>query len=52
MQDLLASIIEDFLTDLRDHDPGFQQALVGLRESEARADGVLSKRRPPRAGQS
>lgn len=45
MQDLLAAVIEDFLTSLRSEDPGFKQALVGLRESQARHDGVLSRRR-------
>ena len=44
MQDLLAMIIEDFLETLRAGDPGYQQALVGLRESQARRDGVLAKR--------
>lgn len=46
MQDLLASIIDDFLDDLRLDDPGYQQALIGLRESQARSDGVLAKRKP------
>jgi hypothetical protein len=45
MQDLL----DEFLTALRSQDPGFQQALVGLRESQARSDGVLSRRRAPLA---
>jgi hypothetical protein len=44
MQDLVAAIIYDFLVDLRARDPGFEQALVGLRESEARSAGVLSRR--------
>jgi hypothetical protein len=44
MQDLVAAIINDFLVDLRARDPGFEQALVGLRESEARSTGVLSRR--------
>jgi hypothetical protein len=44
MQDLVATIINDFLVDLRDRDPGFKQAIVGLRESEARREGVLSRR--------
>jgi hypothetical protein len=44
MQDLVAAIIQDFLTDLRAHDAGFEQALVGLRESQARSAGVLSRR--------
>jgi hypothetical protein len=44
MQDLVAAVIEDFLSDLRANDPGFERALVGLRESRARRDGVLSRR--------
>ena len=50
MQDLLAAVIDEFLTTLRSEDPGFQQALVGLRESRARHDGVLSRRRTALAG--
>jgi hypothetical protein len=46
MQDLLGSIIDDFLNTLRDQDPGFEQALVGLRESLALREGVLAKRCP------
>ena len=48
MQDLVAAIIDEFLTDLRAQDPGFEKALVGLRESEARAAGVLSRREATR----
>jgi hypothetical protein len=44
MQDLVGAVIEDFLNDLRTRDPGFERALVGLRESQARRDGVLSHR--------
>ena len=44
MQDLLTAVIDDFLNKLRSEDPGFKQALVGLRESQARRDGVLSRR--------
>ncbi|MBO0805305.1 MAG: hypothetical protein J2P25_19780 [Nocardiopsaceae bacterium] len=45
MQDLLVSIIDEFLSTLREQDPGFEQALVGLRESLALREGVLAKRR-------
>jgi hypothetical protein len=44
MQDLVAAIIQDFLAELRGRDAGFEQALVGLRESQARSAGVLSRR--------
>ena len=44
IQDLLAAIIDDFLQTLRAGDAGFEKALVGLRESEARREGVLSRR--------
>jgi hypothetical protein len=44
MQDLLASVIDDFVENLRTQDPGYQKALTGLRESEARRDGVLTRR--------
>jgi hypothetical protein len=44
MQDLLAAIIDEFLTNLRAQDPGYQKALTGLRESQARRDGVLTRR--------
>jgi hypothetical protein len=44
MQDLLAAVIDDFLVGLRATDVGFEKALVGLRESEARRAGVLSRR--------
>jgi hypothetical protein len=43
-QDLLTMIIDDFLDDLRSQDSGFAKALVGLRESQARREGVLSRR--------
>lgn len=46
MQDLLSAIIDDFIDALRSDDPGYQQALIGLRESQARSEGVLAKRRP------
>jgi hypothetical protein len=45
MQDMLETVIEQFLQTLRSEDPGFQQALIGLRESQARHEGVLSRRR-------
>jgi hypothetical protein len=44
MQDLLAAIIGDFLETLRTSDSGFEKALVGLRESQARREGVLTRR--------
>ena len=44
MQDLVCSVIDDFLDDLRTRDPGYERALIGLRESQARRDGVLSRR--------
>lgn len=44
MQDLVSAVLEDFLADLRARDPGFQKAVVGLRESEARSVGVLMRR--------
>jgi hypothetical protein len=44
MQDLLSAIIDDFLDNLRACDAGFEKALVGLRESQARRQGVLSHR--------
>lgn len=46
MQDLLAEIINEFVDTLRAQDPGYQQALIGLQESQARRDGVLTKRGP------
>jgi hypothetical protein len=46
MQDLMAMIIDGFLDTLRAQDPGYQQALTGLHESQARRDGVLTKRGP------
>jgi hypothetical protein len=50
MQDLLAAIIDDFLADLRAQDPGYQKALTGLRESQARREGVLTRRSAARGG--
>jgi len=50
MQDLLAAIIDDFLADLRAEDPGYQKALTGLRESQARREGVLTRRSTARSG--
>jgi hypothetical protein len=44
MQDLVASIIDEFLLDLRDNDPGFEKANIGLRESRARQEGTLARR--------
>jgi hypothetical protein len=44
MQEVLAIFIDDYLTHLAESDPGFDQALQGLRESEARRDGVLARR--------
>jgi hypothetical protein len=44
MQDLLAAMIDDFVENLRAQDPGYQKALTGLRESEARREGVLARR--------
>ncbi len=44
MQDLLVLIIDDFLKSLRASDSGFEKALVGLRESQARREGVLTHR--------
>jgi hypothetical protein len=52
MQDLLTSIIDDFLQNLRTTNVGFEKALVGLRESEARRDGVLTRRAASRRGQA
>jgi hypothetical protein len=52
MQDLAAAIIDDFLDQLRHQDPGFEKALVGLRESQARREGVLSRRAPASADAS
>ena len=49
MQDLLASVIDDYLDHLRANDDGYARALVGLRESQARREGVLSRRRPAHA---
>lgn len=46
MQDLLAAVIDDFLEVLRASDDGYARALIGLRESQARRDGVLSRKRP------
>jgi hypothetical protein len=47
MQDMTAALIDDFLENLRASDPGFEKALVGLRESQARREGVLSRRTAP-----
>ncbi len=44
MQGLVAAIIQDFLIDLRAQDLGFEKALAGLRESQARKAGILSRR--------
>jgi hypothetical protein len=44
MQDLLASMIDEFLVNLRAQDPGYRKALIGLRESEAMRQGVLARR--------
>ena len=49
LQDLLKMIIDDFLDDLRARDTGFEKALLGLRESEARRLGVLARRSASRA---
>ena len=45
MQDLLAAVIDEYLATLRSNDDGYAHALIGLRESEARREGVLSRRR-------
>lgn len=52
MQDLLTSIIDEFLVNLRAGDAGFEKALVGLRESGARREGVLTRRTTPGGGQA
>jgi hypothetical protein len=44
MQDLLATIIDSYLVSLRARDPGYEMALLGLRESEARRSGRLGRR--------
>ncbi|BCB85729.1 hypothetical protein Psuf_030420 [Phytohabitans suffuscus] len=44
MQELLHSMVQDHLEALRRREPGFEKALQGLREAQARADGVLAKR--------
>lgn len=46
MQGLISAVLDDFLTELRSNDAGFQKAVVGLRESEARRAGVLAHRTP------
>jgi hypothetical protein len=46
MQDLLAAVIDDFLSTLRTADDGYARALVGLRELQARREGVLSRKKP------
>lgn len=43
MQDLVAMIVNDYLVALRTRNAGFEKALVGLRESQARQTGVLSR---------
>lgn len=43
MQDLVVSIIDAYLDALRSREPGFEQALVGLREAQARESGVLAR---------
>lgn len=45
MQDLVSTILDDYLASLRLRDPGYEQALVGLRESRARSGDVLARRR-------
>jgi hypothetical protein len=50
MQDLVSGVIEAYLADLLRRDDGFRQALDGLRESRARADGVLARRRAGAGG--
>lgn len=50
MQDLVSAIIEDFLVNLRAGNPGFEKALVGLRESDARSAGVLTRRTASEGG--
>jgi hypothetical protein len=47
MQDLLTAIIQDFLVDLRAQDAGFERALEGLRASQARDSGIVSRRSIP-----
>jgi hypothetical protein len=44
VQDVLTAFIDDYLAHLAESDSGFAQALQGLRESEARRDGVLARR--------
>ncbi|MCX5068757.1 hypothetical protein OOJ91_23220 [Micromonospora lupini] len=44
MQDLVCAIIEDFVVGLRSREPGFEKALLGLREAQAPKDGVLARR--------
>lgn len=45
MQDLVDSVLGDFLDHLTATDDGFRQARQGLRESQARNSGVLARRR-------
>lgn len=45
MQDLVSTILDDYLASLRRMDPGYEQAFVGLRESRARSADVLARRR-------
>jgi len=46
MQDLVHAMIEDYLRSLRHREPGFEKALAGLREAQARTDGVLARKSP------
>lgn len=48
MQDLVGGLLVDFVANLRVNDPGFEKALIGLRESRAQRDGQLAKRRTGR----
>lgn len=50
MQDLLSGVIDAYLADLLQRDDGYRQALDGLRESRATADGVLARRRAGAGG--
>jgi hypothetical protein len=44
MQDVLAMLIDRYLSELTASDPGFERALDGLKESRARRHGVLARR--------
>lgn len=48
MQQLVAGLLQDYVTDLAAKDPGFAKALAGLAESSAQRDGVLARRRAGR----